>query len=267
MEYTKISKQYGLDERIGALTKALLSIDGITDVTYDLNGYLDDIYQVIVIAKYEIRTENIGEYYRIHGSIPKEMVKVARKNGLVRTEDSIEDMGAHYYIVFSSSKWNDNREYALFYDHKGYRIPVGTEGWVPTRRIANKLIAYHESRPINKDVEIYMVERIKERLYEPMKHFNGKLVYNSDYLFWNALSAGDYVSEQIARYITDAISPASMRSDCLQLGEPASTKIDDEGRERSVYITLKKVSEEVYEYCGKCFRGENKERGRYPQYA
>ncbi len=267
MDYRKIAVQYGLTERIGALEKALLSVKGITEVTFDLNGYLDDIYQVIVIARYRIESGALGDYYRQHGKIPKDMVAAANRLGLCRTSDAIEDMGEHFYIVFSSSKWNDNREFGLFYDHNGHRIPVGSEGWVPTRKIANRLLAYHEQRPINKGVEIYIAERVKERLYQPMKRFNGKVVYNSDYLYWNALQAGEYVTGQVAQYIENAMMPACQRTDCLQLGEPSATKIDDEGRERNVFITLRKVTDEVYEYCGKCFRGENAERGRFPVYA
>jgi hypothetical protein len=267
MQYKSIARRYGLSARIEALEKDLLSIRGVTGVEFDLNGYLDDIYEVIVIAAYEMdATKGLSKYYEDHGRIQKKLVETARKHGLRRTEDALEDMGAHFYIVFSAAKWNDNREYALFYEYKGREIPVGSEGWVPDRQTANRLMAYHEARAVMKGHDIYMKERIQERLYAPMKRYNGRVVYNKDHCFFNALKAGDYVTQEIADYFTSASSPVCIRPDCTQLGEAAATKVDMVGSHKDVYLTIKKVTEDIWQYCGRCFLGENVERGTYPVY-
>ena len=71
----------------------------------------------------------------------------------------------------------------------------------------------------------------------------------------------DYVNEEVAENILDALPPACMRRDCLQLGEPHNHKTDEEGKVRATYLTLKKINDSVFEFCGYCFRGENTERG------
>lgn len=262
-----IAKKYGISDRMHQLKTSLLSIKGVVDVQFDLNGYLDNIYQVIVIAKYSIEyLSDLGAYYKAHGRIQKELVNKARALNLTRSEDAIEDYGEHFYIVFSSKKWNDNREYALFYESGGREIPVGSEGWVPSRNIVTKLLEYHSSRAVLKDKDIYIRERVKQRLYQPLKQFNGKVVYNRDYCFLNALSAGDLVGQDVYNFFVDAVQPACLRSDCTQLGEAASIKIDENGHEKNVYETIRKIADGIYEYCGRCFRGENRERGSYPTY-
>lgn len=267
IESKDIANIYGITDRIEALEKALLSVKGVTEVRFDLTGYFDDIYQVIVIAKYTHDYENgLDNYYEEHSRIQKDIVKVANKHLLTRTEDALEDMGEHFYIVFSSSKWNDNREFALFYEHKGNMIPVGSEGWVPTRAIANKLASYHEMRKVIEGKQILIRERPKQKLCQPMERFNGKLVYNEDYCYFNALSVGDYVNEGIANYFINCMTPACYRADCIQLGEAADLKIDTDGKTKTTFRTLKKVADGIYEYCGKCFRGENTERGITPSY-
>ena len=263
----RIAHIYGLTDRIEALEKALLSVKGVTEVTFDLTGYFDNIYQVIVIAKYNLDySEGISDAYNEHSRIQKELVKAARLNQLTRTEDELEDMGEHFYIVFSSSKWNDNREYALFYEQNGKMIPVGSEGWVPTRTIANKLASYHELRKVLEGREILIRERPKQKLCQPMTRYNGHVVYNEDYCYFNALSIGDYVNEGIYNYFVNCMTPACMRADCIQLGEAADLRVDTDGITKTTFRTLKKVAEGVYQYCGKCFRGENIERGIAPSY-
>ena len=71
----------------------------------------------------------------------------------------------------------------------------------------------------------------------------------------------------VRNHIMDCLPPASMRSDCSQLGEPYSTRFDPEsGNWRSTYATFKRVSgafpNGIWQYCGHCFRGENVERGK-----
>ncbi len=264
-----IAKTYDIEERIEALALALLSIKGVEKVEFDLNGYLDDIYQVIIIFKYSVNPVDwkSESYYEARKKMLSRVKSKAKAAGLIRTSDSIQDMGEHYYLVYNSAQWNKDKEYALFYEYKGHEIPAGSEGWVPTREIANKLLQYHKTRDFLKDRTLYIKERKREREYQPLtQRYKNKTVYNGDHFYWNALSVGDYVSEKIANYVFNCMQPACDRSSCLQLGEPYSTRIDENGKDKSVYHTLKKVDEGIWMYCGKCFRGESVERGTAPYY-
>lgn len=97
---------------------------------------------------------------------------------------------------------------------------------------------------------------------------------NSEKKFWTTESfdyskvkIGDYVEQAVVDDAMDCLPPASMRSDCSQLGEPYSTRFDPEsGNWRSTYATFRRVSgafpNGIWQYCGHCFRGENVERGK-----
>lgn len=52
------------------------------------------------------------------------------------------------------------------------------------------------------------------------------------------------------------------KADCLQIGEPCSSRIDENGEGRTTYSTFKKVNDGIWEYCGDCFRGENYMHGK-----
>ena len=101
--------------------------------------------------------------------------------------------------------------------------------------------------------------------------FNGKKVWTVDNFSYSKVKVGDYVSQAVVDDAMDCLPPACMRSDCSQMGEPYSHRLDPEtGKFRATYATFKKVAGEwpngIWEYCGHCFRGENKERGEDPVY-
>lgn len=101
--------------------------------------------------------------------------------------------------------------------------------------------------------------------------YNGKEVFTEETFDYSIVRPGDYVNRDVVDNALDCMPPACMRSDCCQMGEPYSFRIDENGKARSTYATFKKVcggnhDEQVWEYCGHCFRGENKERGQEPVY-
>jgi len=105
-----------------------------------------------------------------------------------------------------------------------------------------------------------------------MEH-NGKKVYTMDEFVYDKAQIGDYVEQEVVDDMLDALPPACMRKSCSQLGEPYSHRQDpDTGEWRATYATFKKVAgawikgDEIWEYCGHCFRGENVERGKDPVY-
>ena len=61
----------------------------------------------------------------------------------------------------------------------------------------------------------------------------------------------------------DCLPPASMTARCSQMGEPISDRFDPDNHcWRATYETFTKVAEDVWRYCGDCFRGEIAQRGR-----
>lgn len=258
-----IAERYGISERLVALEKALLLINGVQEVEFEASGYMNAIYEMTVTVEYRIPSHE--KYYEMHGKLKKEIIRVANEHDLI-IKSEIEDKGEHFEILFATNKWDQNLEYALFYKYQGRDTPVGSEGWVPTRAIATKLLNYYENHGIFSDCIIYIRTRQAQKRYRSVQDYNGKPVYNMDHCYWKALSVGDYVNGEIYNYIINCITPACFRSDCTQLGEAAGNKLDENGVLRDTYHTLKKVSDDVYEYCGKCFIGENYERGTVPAY-
>ena len=102
----KIAERFNILDKCQKLEKDFLRLSRITKVEFDLNGLYDNIYQVIILVKYEIPME-LGpkKYFRIRTNILKKVLEIAQNNQLIRTDDSIEDYGEYFYIVFDCSSW------------------------------------------------------------------------------------------------------------------------------------------------------------------
>ena len=101
----KIAESFNILDKCQKLEKDFLRLSRITKVEFDLNGlydniYHDNIYQVIILVKYEIPME-----FRIRTNLLKKVLEIAQNNQLIRTDDSIEDYGEYFYIVFDCSSW------------------------------------------------------------------------------------------------------------------------------------------------------------------
>ena len=157
-------------------------------------------------------------------------------------------------------------EYKVVYDHAGYQLEAGQNGWIPDRRIAERILNNKQSRQLFRDCSLYLIERPSEKTHEPCRTANGRIILNSDHFYVDALEVGDLVEEEIVQDFMDCLPPACMRGDCAQLGEPFSLRIDKDGRTRNTYLTFKSVGEGTWEYCGDCFRGVNVINGERPDY-
>lgn len=93
-ETTRIAERYGITEKCASLERDLLGIDGVTSVEFDLNGFLDDIYQVIVLVGYDYRV--VTRKLRL----AVDVLNMASLHGLEESGDRIEDYGEHLYFVF-----------------------------------------------------------------------------------------------------------------------------------------------------------------------
>lgn len=117
----------------------------------------------------------------------------------------------------------------------------------------------HHKNGVYHDYDLYIKETTYEgRALSPCREYNRKQVYNKDWYYGtDALEVGDLVEQEIVDDIINCLPPVCMRNDCVQLGEPASHKKDANGNFKATYATFKKVSENTWEYCGNCCRGEN----------
>ena len=83
------------------------------------------------------------------------------------------------------------------------------------------------------------------------KMFDGKKIYDRESFSYELAKIGDYVTEAVVDVAITCLPHAS------KTGEPISDRFDpDNHRWRATYETFTKVAEDVWRYCGDCFRGE-----------
>ncbi len=106
----------------------------------------------------------------------------------------------------------------------------------------------------------------------PQMFYNGRPLYGESDFSYSSVKVGDYVTQDVVDDAMDCLPPACMRSDCSQMGEPYSSKYDDQsGKWRNTYTTFSQISSQrhnntprenrIWKYCGHCFCGETEERG------
>lgn len=161
-------------------------------------------------------------------------------------------------------KANLNKEYKVVYDRKGYTIEVGQNGWIPDKEIAEKILKKKQGQSLYRDKKLYLEERDAKSVPTACQKYNGKRVLNEDLMYFDALEIGDLVEDVIIENGRNTLPPACDRSDCIQFGEAYSTRIDDDGKWKTTYLTFKKVTDGIWEFCGDCFRGENAQTGERP---
>ncbi len=158
------------------------------------------------------------------------------------------------------------KQYRIVYDNvkpeRTYITEFGSYGWLWDKDVAEKLLIKEQKRADSYGwiEKLYIEERETEQedTRQAMRiHENGKSVYNWDHLIWKALNIGDYVEEEVADDILDALPPASMSSECLQLGEP-----EDHINGKATYLTLSRVDSSTWQFRGYCFRGQTTELGK-----
>lgn len=98
MDYMRIAEKFGIDDKIRKLKSDLLKIPHVIEVDFDLNGFNDDLNQVIFLLKYDIPVGS-KNYFGERERLIDRALQTAQQNGLSRTGDSIEDYGEHFYFV------------------------------------------------------------------------------------------------------------------------------------------------------------------------
>lgn len=169
-----------------------------------------------------------------------------------------------YVIETDIPGWTKGlKGYEVVYYNGGYRLSAGNPQIFPTRKAAEVYKKHYEAYAwFNEDLVIEEVEYDGVPLSEP-KIYKGKEIVDQEHYFGlDAHEVGEYFTEDMVDFFMNLLPPACMRSDCSQIGEPYSNRIDENGEGRTTYSTFKKVNDGIWEYCGDCFRGENYMHGK-----
>ena len=167
-----------------------------------------------------------------------------------------------YLIEVDIPGWTTLKGYEVVYYNKEYRLHAGNPQTFPTRKAAEAYKKHYESYSWW-DNELFVEEVEYEGV--PLSEsiiYNGKEVVDKEHYFGlDAHEIGTYFTEDMINDFMDMLPPACMRSDCSQIGEATSSRVDENGNGHATYATFKRIAEGIWEYCGDCFRGENVMRG------
>lgn len=89
---------FGIAYRVEELKRDLIAVDGVVDVEFDLDGFWDNMGQVIILPEYSIPVQ-LEDYYQRRREMIIRIMEVCANHGLTRSGDRIEDYGEHLYIV------------------------------------------------------------------------------------------------------------------------------------------------------------------------
>lgn len=146
--------------------------------------------------------------------------------------------------------------------NNGYRLSVGNPQVFPIRKVAETYKRNYESYPWFKDDAI-----IEEVEYEGVPigeyvTYNGKEVVDREHYFGlAACEIGDYFTEDLVEDFINMLPPVYMTYDCVQIGEPSTNRMDEDGIIQATYGTFQKIDDGIWEYCGDCFEGEGFRHG------
>lgn len=92
------AERFGITAQCESLEADLLKIPGVVDVEYDLDGFYDDMHQVIFLTKYDLHPRR-PDYWQARREMLHAIISTAEAHGLFPTGDRIEDYGEHFYFV------------------------------------------------------------------------------------------------------------------------------------------------------------------------
>ena len=149
--------------------------------------------------------------------------------------------------------------YKVVYYHKGHELNVLNGSTVIIdKEIAERIKNNYPKKHPWFEHELHVVNgTYKGKRPKPCREHNEKRVFNWDYWHYDAAEIGDLVEEKIVWDGINAVPPACMDSDCMQIGEVADF-IDG----KNVYETFSRVTDDIFEYKGLCWRGENVARNK-----
>lgn len=168
----------------------------------------------------------------------------------------------NYVEEVKDEEWIICKGYKVVYNNKNYILSVGNPIVFYDYESALRYMNGCKKKPIYKDKNIYIADAIYEgKIPKKCRFYNGKKVFNKDYWYYEGASIGELVEFEIVEDLINCVPPTSLKQNCIQCGEPYDARYDENGNIRNTYTTFKKITPDIYEYCGNCFKGENVEKG------
>ena len=103
-EERKAMDKFGVLDKMERLERTLLAVPGVKSLEYDLNGFYDDLNEVIFLAEFDPQISIRSKY-----ALKTEIAKAAKACGLERTGDAVEDFGSYLYFVTDCTAWEPNK--------------------------------------------------------------------------------------------------------------------------------------------------------------
>lgn len=102
----KTAEKFKIYDKVIKLKRNILQLQYAKSVIFDLDEFYDNLNQVIFVVGYDIDVR-FKNYFEIRKNFIEKIIEVAKQAGLTRTQDQIEDYGAHFYFVFKcNNDWN-----------------------------------------------------------------------------------------------------------------------------------------------------------------
>lgn len=97
------AQRFGILNQCEALENDLLKIPGVASVDFDLDGFFDNLHQVILLIEYDIDVKR-GDCFEALRELKKHCIMAMLSHGLNPSGDAIEDYGRHLYFVRQCGK-------------------------------------------------------------------------------------------------------------------------------------------------------------------
>lgn len=96
--HAETARMFGVVGKCEALEAELLSLPCVESVEFDLDGLYDNIWQAALLIGYKVPVMS-ARYFEEKKELVRNVVKTLLKHGLNSSGDTIEDYGAHLYLV------------------------------------------------------------------------------------------------------------------------------------------------------------------------
>ena len=96
--HAQTARRFGIYEQCEHLEADLLKIPGVVSVEFDLDGFYDNMHELIFLTEYQI-TEKGADYFQAFRAMKLAIIQTAMAHDLTSTGDAIEDYGKHLYFV------------------------------------------------------------------------------------------------------------------------------------------------------------------------
>ena len=91
---TATAARFGISEQCAALERDLMTLPGAVGVEFDLDGFYDNLRQVIFLVKFDIPAAN-KNYFRDLRALCQGVINTAARHGLTRTPDGWDPIRTH----------------------------------------------------------------------------------------------------------------------------------------------------------------------------